>query len=51
MPAYHPFVIPAKAGIHGLTLKFEQQSLGWRIVSTMDSRVRGNDKICFVGVA
>ena len=38
-------VIPAQAGIHGLRPKFKQQSLGNRIVSTMDSRLRGNDTV------
>lgn len=39
-------VIPAKTGIHGLTLPVEQQRVGKRIVPTMDSRLRGNDT-CF----
>ena len=39
-------VIPAQAGIHGLTERFEQRVLGIRIVPTMDSRLRGNDKVC-----
>jgi hypothetical protein len=38
-------VIPAKAGIHGLTVKFGQHSLYSRIGPTMDSRLRGNGKV------
>jgi hypothetical protein len=43
-------VIPAKAGIYGLTERFEQRVLGIRLVPTMDSRLRGNDKVCGCGV-
>ena len=34
---------PAKAGIHGLSGKQEQQSLVNRTLPAMDSRFRGND--------
>ena len=37
------FVIPAKAGIHGLTFPGEAPACNIRR-STMDSRLRGNDK-------
>jgi hypothetical protein len=39
------FVIPAKAGIHGLTGGFELRRMCQWIVRAMDSRFRGNDKI------
>ena len=38
------FVIPAKAGIHGLSCKFATTTEVMRMVSAMDSRLRGNDK-------
>ena len=52
MPLAHScFVIPAKAGIHGLTVKFGQHSLYSWIIPTMDSRVRGNDNVSGFGGA
>ena len=38
-------VIPAQAGIHGLSGKFDQRPSDNRKISAMDSRLRGNDKV------
>jgi hypothetical protein len=38
------FVIPAKAGIHLRTCRFDQQILGKTHVQGLDSRLRGNDE-------
>ena len=44
--ARHPVVIPAKAGIHGLSYRFTKLSLFKLPDQIMDSRLRGNDKVC-----
>ena len=48
-PSTPNYVIPAKAGIHGLTTNFATSRLVKPKGSAMDSRLRGNDKVCMEG--
>jgi hypothetical protein len=48
--SHHLFVIPAKAGIHGLSYRVTERSVFKLSDPAMDSRFRGNDTVIFCEV-